>query len=152
MPKILRLSLIHFLWNLPLLIFVLWLASYMFLRTWTEFLLLAEERLPEGTVFLLLVRDANHPEEGRYFAGRRAKDGKWTGRWLLPFYRGFFQMEYRLPMLAGSRYGKFSDTAFSWAALLTLLTGLITLVLSIIGTVELFRGFGSKPALSRTSG
>ncbi len=139
MPRLLRLSLIHFLWNLPLLFFVIWLASYVILRLRTEALLLTEERIADDTVFLMLVRDADHPEEGRYYAGRKTADGKWEGRWRLPLYLGFFQAEYRLPMLAGDRFGKLSETAFPWVMLLTLLFGPVALVLSVIGTVDLFR-------------
>ena len=139
MPRLLRLSLIHLLWELPLLLFVLWLSSYVILRLRTEVMLLTEERIADDTVFLMLVRDPSSPAEGRYFAGRKTADGKREGQWRLPFYLGFFQAEYRLPMLARDRYGKLSQTFFPWTMLLTLLAGLASFVLSGLGTVHLFR-------------
>ena len=139
MPRLLRSSLIHLLWELPLLIFVVWLSSYVILRLRTEAMLLTEERIEDDTVCLMLVRDTGHPEEGSYHAGRKTADGKWEGRWRLPLYRGFFQAEYRLPMLVSDRYGKLSGTAFPGAMLLTLLSGLAAFVLSVAGTVHLFK-------------
>ena len=145
MHKFLRSSLIHFLWELPLLFFLLWLISYVALRARTEILLLTEEQIPADTAYLMLVRDSTSPAEGVYEGGWKTTDGEIEGRWRTVLYAGFFQTEYRLPMLASDRYGKLSETAFPWAMILTLLSGMIALVLSIIGTVKLFRGFGSKP-------
>ncbi|MBQ9336767.1 MAG: hypothetical protein IJS14_05665 [Lentisphaeria bacterium] len=145
MYRFLRLSLIHFLWNLPLLFFLLWLAGYVILRGRTEILLLTEDGIPEGTAYLLLVRDGSRPAEGIYSGGWVTKDGKTGGRWLPVLFAPFFQAEYRLPMLFSDRYGKLSGTAFPWAVLLLPLAGIAALVLSVIGTVELFRQWRRGP-------
>ena len=146
MYKFLRSSLIHFLWNLPLLFFLIWLIGYVSLRARTEILRLTEERIPDDTVYLMLVRDSANPAEGSYSGGFRTPDGKIAGQWRTVWYAGFFQAEYRLPMLASDRHGKLSETAFPWAMMLTLLFGIIAFVMSIIGTVKLFQGFCRKPA------
>ena len=140
MPRLLRLSLIHFLWELPLLLFLLWLSSYVILRLRTEVMLLTEERIPDDTVYLQLVRDRSSPEEGFYFGGWRTKDGSVKGQWLPTFYAGFLHTEYRLPLLTGKVYGHLAGIAtVTLAMVLTLLAGLASFVLSVLGTVHLLR-------------